>query len=277
MNEDPNFDSEWLKVFHPADRPDRLMIWFPHGGASATSAFQLSKLLSGRVPIAAVQYPGRANRAAEPHAESFVEIADHVVDALRDTPVRSVSLIGHCMGAIVAFEVARRLERESNVTVERLIVSGSVAPNLLAKNAVASTDHHVRSDVHALGGTDARILADDTLLDVYLPALRADYRARDGYRYLAGQPLTCPITAMVGDVDPLIRLDHGVAAWEQYTTGGFELHTFDGGHFYFIDRIAAVAQLLAETWRRQPPFTSSTSDEQRDREAMGGNQCQRTT
>lgn len=240
--------NEWLRVFHPADEPDRMMIWFPHGGASATSGFGLSKVLSGTVPFAAVQYPGRADRSSERPAESLVEIADCVTEALGSSRVRSLTLFGHCMGAIVAFEVARRLEQVSDIRVERLIVSGSVAPALLLRNAVPSAENLARSDAGALGGTDARILADPELLEVYLPALRADYQARDGYQYTPSDPVSCPITAMVGDVDPLIRIVDGVQEWEQCTSNRFDLHTFDGGHFYFIDRLDAVAQLLTEKW-----------------------------
>ncbi|MFD4181802.1 thioesterase II family protein [Rhodococcus sp. NPDC058514] len=243
MDGSRSFRTGWLRTLHPAEQPDRMLISFPHGGASASSLFALSKLLSSTIPVAAVQYPGRADRSTERAADSLAEIVDAVSDSLRESGLRALTLHGHCMGAIAAYEVARRLEQASDVRVERLVVSGAEAPTRIGRNAIRSDDDSVRSDMQALGGTDSRILADPELLDVYLPALRADYKAVDEYCYRAGEPLSCPITALVGNVDPRARVER-VAEWEQFTTGEFDLHIFEGGHFYFIDRQEEVARLL---------------------------------
>jgi len=72
-----------------------------------------------------------------------------------------------------------------------------------------------------------------------------DYRAVDTYRYLPGPRLSCPVFALRGEDDP--KVDHDEArAWGDHTTGGFELRTFAGDHFYLAEHAAEVIALIVD-------------------------------
>lgn len=110
---------------------------------------------------------------------------------------------------------------------------------------------HLRDDaglireLKTLAGTDAALLADDDVLAMILPALRADYRAIETYEHRPAPLLTCPVTALLGDADPKVTLAEA-EVWREHTDEDFDLHVFPGGHFYLTTHQPAVLTLLRE-------------------------------
>jgi surfactin synthase thioesterase subunit len=153
------------------------------------------------------------------------------------------------MGAILAFEVACRIVRDGGTGPEHLFVSGRRAPSRVRHEELhrASKAAFV-AEMRAVGGRNPRILADPELLDFVLPTIRADYAAIETYRYDSAPPLSCDITALVGDSDPKASPDDA-AAWSQHTLGRFDLRIFPGGHFYLEDCRAGVIDALSSALR----------------------------
>src|SRR4051794_9909349 len=116
----------WLRRFHPAPQAAARLVCLPHAGGSASYYHPLSAALSPAVEAVAVQYPGRQDRRSEPLVDDLLVLADRLADALADEP-GPLALFGHSMGAVLAFEVARRLEREGR-EIAALFVSGRRAP-----------------------------------------------------------------------------------------------------------------------------------------------------
>jgi surfactin synthase thioesterase subunit len=240
-------DGTWFRRFHPSAHPRVRLLCFPHAGASASAYFAMSAALAGAEPkfdVVAVQYPGRQDRRREPLVDDIPTLADrihHALDGWADLPI---ALFGHSMGATVAFEVARRLEKESTA-IRALFVSGRRAPSRARDERVhLADDASVIAEVERLSGTDAQILRDPEMAEFLLPALRADYRAIERYRCPEGVRLGCPISVFTGDADPLTTVDEA-AAWEDHTTEPTTLEVFPGGHFFLnahIDRIAALVR-----------------------------------
>ncbi|GLX50455.1 thioesterase [Streptomyces hygroscopicus subsp. hygroscopicus] len=235
----------WVRRFHPAPRASARLVCFPHAGGSATFYFPLSAALRGTADVVAVQYPGRQDRHQEKGIETIAELADRAHQALLPYADRPLTLFGHSMGAIVAFEVARRLERDGEAPVH-LFASARRAPSAAAsENVHRRDDDGLIAEMRRLSGTDARLLDDEEVLRMVLPALRSDYTAIETYRATPSTVVTTPITALTGDTDPRVTPDEA-RAWRTHTTGPFDLKVFPGGHFYLTDRIAELSQLLRQ-------------------------------
>jgi surfactin synthase thioesterase subunit len=233
-------DDLWLRVFHPApQRPVRL-VCLPHAGGSASAFFGFSAEVDSVAEVIAVQYPGRQNRWRDQPVTDLVELAEQVADVLLAELSGPVALFGHSMGAAVAFEVARRLERAGRAPVW-LFASGSRAPSLERSEGIHQLDDKgLVEELIQLGGTDPRLLAEREILDLMLPAIRADYTAIETYHAADDATVACPVTALTGDDDERAALDQ-VQAWQRHTSGQFDLRVFSGGHFYLFDHLPELA------------------------------------
>ncbi|MFD0690919.1 thioesterase II family protein [Actinomadura fibrosa] len=239
----------WLRRFHEGPEDGVRLICFPHAGGAASCFRQFSGDLSARLEVWSVQYPGRQDRHREEPIPDILELARRVSDVVGALDDRPLALFGHSMGATVAFEVARRLEAEGTPPVA-LFVSGRRAPSIRRPESVRRRDDHgLIAEIKSLDGTDARLLEDDDVLQMILPALRADYRAIDGYEYRPGAPLRVPLVALTGQDDPRTgRSD--VEAWAGHTTGAFSLHVMPGGHFFLDAQHREVAEIVADALSR---------------------------
>ncbi|MDK0524567.1 alpha/beta fold hydrolase [Streptomyces sp. ML-6] len=227
------------------------MVCLPHAGGSASFYFPVARELSPQVEVLAVQYPGRQDRRAEPAATDLESLADRIAEALGPWADRPYALFGHSMGAVVGFEVARRMEAAGNGPVE-LFVSGRSAPSLDRADAwYPDTDEEVVAEIRKLDGTGGALLDDEETLRMILPALRADYRAVRGYRYRPGPALDCPVTAFTGDRDPKASIEN-VQAWVNHTRSGFGLRVLPGGHFFLVDEQEEVLRTVRERLARTP-------------------------
>ncbi|MGW2232049.1 thioesterase II family protein [Streptomyces formicae] len=241
----------WLTRYTPAGPTGERaqLICFPHAGGSATYFQPLARELAARpaapVEVLAVQYPGRQERRAEPLIEDLSVLADRIAEALKHAAGAPLVLFGHSMGALLAWEVARRLDGDG-VVPRALIVSGRGAPALYRDVRLhRRTDDELTADLRYLSGTSAQLLTDPGVLEMVLPVLRGDYRVVDGFRYEPGPPLSCPISVFLGDRDPWAR-EREARGWQAETTAGVSFRSFPGEHFYLASQWGAVAEAIAD-------------------------------
>jgi pyochelin biosynthesis protein PchC len=222
----------WIRTFCPSQESDVRLFCFPFAGGAASYFYPFAAALAPQIEVQAVQYPGRQDRHREPCLGTIPDLAEAIFDVVRHTADRPYLFFGHSMGAIIAYEVTRMLEREGLPGPEWLLVSGQRAPSRQQPE-----DFHLRDDaqlveeLRTLGGTDPRWLDDKELLATILPPIRNDYRAIETYAYVPGPPLGCPVTALAADDDPYTSIPD-VAAWREHSTGAFDLRVFTGGHFF---------------------------------------------
>ncbi|MEV6774785.1 thioesterase II family protein [Streptomyces syringium] len=243
MAEIPVDDTLWCRNFRPApDAPVRL-VCFPHAGGSASFYLPVASALTPDADVLAIQYPGRQDRRREPCVDDIATLAEQVHTALAGWLDRPVVFFGHSMGALVAFEVARRMERDGQGPA-RLVASGRRAPSRYRdENVHRRDDDGIVAELREMSGTDTRVLGDEEMLRMVLPAIRADYRAVETYRSEPGASVRCPVTVMVGDDDPRTSLDEA-EDWKGHTTGAFDMQVHTGGHFYLSSQAPAVIKAL---------------------------------
>ncbi|MDH6113684.1 pyochelin biosynthetic protein PchC [Kitasatospora sp. MAP12-15] len=242
---EPTSPDLWIRRFHPAPGAEVRLVCLPHAGGSASFYVPASRALSPAVDVLAVQYPGRQDRHAEAPLDDLDTLAGRICAALLPWTDLPLALFGHSMGAVLAFEVARRLETHG-VRLRQLLVSGRRPPCLPERGRThLLPDDRLLADLRSMDGTAAQLLDDEELMRLLLPVLRADYRAVETHRYRAGAPLSCPITVLTGDRDPKVSVEEA-CRWSEHTSADFELQVLPGGHFYLTEQLPAVLATITE-------------------------------
>lgn len=240
-------DDLWCRRYRPSRSAATRLVCLPHAGGSASFFLPVAAALSPGVDVVAMQYPGRQDRRAERPIDDMAVLADRIHGILRRQPELPVTLFGHSLGAIIGFEVARRLEADGHGPV-RLYASGRRGPSTHRDEAVHRRDDAgILAEVRKMDGTASSLLGDDELMRAALPALRADYKAAELYTCPREVAVNCAISVLVGDSDPKTTVAEA-EAWARHTTGSFDLQVFSGGHFFLTDHADQIIKVIQQNF-----------------------------
>ena len=223
---------------------------FAHAGGDARAFLDWQPGLGTDAELVAVRAGGLRREAPLPSIDEFADGAATAISAAARGDDRPIYLFGHSLGALIAFEVARRLA--DLPTLRHLVASGCSAPPLMPSKRlveVAKLEGKALAEaIGFLGGLPPEVLADEDLRDLLLPRLVADMRMAVTYRFRQAPPLTIGISLINGRDDPHV----GIAvlrAWADVCSTPPAYHWADGGHFYFERQPAAVIGLLRHVIR----------------------------
>lgn len=247
MNSSAAGFSGWLPLLEARPNASVLLFAFPYAGGGTPVFRPWLGLLPSSIELRVVQLPGRGPRFRETHLLRAAAVLDALEENLLPLLNRPFAFFGHSLGALLAFEMTRRLRARGLAPVE-LFVSGHLAPQLPDPFPPIHQlpEPLFLKELVALNGMHPGVLASPDLLELVLPIVRSDFTILETYEYDGSAPaMSCPLTVFGGDRDPRTNRP-GLEAWRAQTSGHFELQLLPGDHF-FIDanRPAVVATLLA--------------------------------
>jgi NADPH:quinone reductase-like Zn-dependent oxidoreductase/NADP-dependent 3-hydroxy acid dehydrogenase YdfG/acyl carrier protein len=183
--------SSWF--VHRLRRPDakQRLFCFPYAGGGPAVYHHWPAAFPEGIEVLAVTLPGRGMRVDEGNLESLAHAADSIVSEILPLLDRPFAFFGHCMGAILMYEVAQRLQQHHRKLAVHIFASGCMAPHLYNSPIVHEQDDETFLDVLRLisfSGTRA-LIEDPELRTSMFPLLRdartpgrADHRPRRGER-----------------------------------------------------------------------------------------------
>lgn len=220
---------------------------FPYAGASAVSIYgRWRRCVPSWLELVPVELPGRGARIAQALQTDIGGLADQLATELADELPDAYAFFGHSLGALLAFEVARRVQGRTGNGPRKVIVSGANAPTARDGEVYARlrSDEDVLGYVRGLNGMSAEVLANAELLDLMLPIIKADLRLCASYRPVPQPRLDCPLHAFGGWQDRDVEVA-ALQAWRHETTGEFAMQMFEGDHFFIHSAQQAVVDRIA--------------------------------
>jgi len=228
----------WIVRPRPNPVATLRLFCFPYAGLG-TSVFRTwPAAFPSHVELMLMQPPGREARWGEKPFRTADGLADAATQAILPYLTMPFVFFGHSLGALVSFEVARRLRRAGQPMPLRMFASAHRAPHLPHPHPLLHglPDKDFIDQIRRqYGGIPQPVLDNPDLVELMLPCLRADFTVFETYRYTEQAPLGCPITAFGGVRDRRIT-EREIGDWRQQTTGGFRHEMFDGDHFFLQGR-----------------------------------------
>ncbi len=249
--------SRWLVVRRrPATTRLRLFC-FPYAGGGASLYHDWPSSLPAGTELNAVQLPGREDRITEPPIDDVDDLVAALARVIAPlTRSQPYALFGHSLGAVLAFELARRFQSRRLPPPVVLIVSGREGPQSgLANEPIYDLpEAEFIAELRRLDATPEALLEHPELMELVLPRLRADFAAADRYRYRPGPKLDCPLIAFGGREDAEVEVA-ALKTWALETRAGFDCRLFDGDHFFIhsaADRVLASLNGILDAVARVP-------------------------
>lgn len=224
----------WTIVPKPSPDPSVRLFCFSYAGGSATIYQSWAEIFPPDIEVHCVQLPGREWRLKEQPFTRLGPLVDELVDVVGGA--QPYALFGHSLGALIAFELARAMRRAGRPGPAHLFVSAHRAPQLPREEPTIhdADDDLFTAGLETLSGTPPELLANEGLMELIRPVLRADFELAETYEYSDERSLGCPISAFGGLGDHVTSRGK-LEPWREQTSSEFLLRMIPGGHFFVTE------------------------------------------
>lgn len=215
----------------------------PYAGASSVIFNKWNRMMNSSVEVIPMELAGRGGRTGEPFYNNISDAVDDLYKQISQDDHTSFAIFGHSMGAIIAFELTKRLcEKQQGPKV--LICSGRKAPQFHSKEIIHNLEEkEFIKRIIELGATPAELFESQELTEIFLPILQSDFKIIEEYRYSNTRThMNCDLVVMSGQLDDISQEE--LFGWQQHSSKPCLFQFFEGGHFFIHDNEAEVINYL---------------------------------
>jgi surfactin synthase thioesterase subunit len=212
------------------------LVCLPYAGGGSAVFHRWRSALPAAIGLVPICLAGRENRVGEPPQTELRTLVQDMADELTPILDRPWAVLGHSMGAWIAFELVREIRRRGGRLPQLLIVAASQAPHFDSPAPQLHTlpDGQFLDELsRQFDGIPPAVRGHAELLELLLPALRADIQMMETYEYDEEPPLELEVLALGGTDDPAVSATH-LAEWRHHASGKFSARLLPGGHFFLF-------------------------------------------
>jgi len=222
------------------------LLCLPYSGASAMVYSRWRRQLPSWMQLQPVELPGRGARYDEPLQIDMRALARQLARELKPTLQTPYALFGHSLGALLACELAHAFRDLGVPEAVALFASGTAAPSMRSDYdrgfAEARSDEELIDQLRTFQGTSEEVLANQELMSLTLPVLRADFMMCGRFTPVERPLLNCPVHVLGGKEDRATT--EQLIGWSKETLGSFSVDMMTGGHFFIHEHEARVIRTL---------------------------------
>lgn len=209
---------------------------FPYAFGSANIYFEFKNTLGSRFDLQSFDYPGHGIRLGEDTITSISGLADDALKQIIGLINEPYCLMGYSMGGLVVFELYKKLKARNLPLPEHIFMLGTCEPShKFQKGDFENYDlEGVKDILRKRNGTSEEILAEDELIELIAPGVKADSIALRDYSCDADSSaaIECGATVVRGSREKDTNKCH--KEWEKYLHRSIDYHTVEGDHFFLF-------------------------------------------
>jgi surfactin synthase thioesterase subunit len=221
---------------------------FPYAGGGPSVYYPLSKRLDGFLNVAAINFPGKGASIATPPLQSMSELVEFAFSELEADGAFSGSyyLLGYSLGSKI---VAMLLEKITSLGLrlpETVFFCASTSPEhaVLRESSKLMTDNEFLELLRSMGGTPRELLDNRDIMNIYLPAIRADFNISDEFINEAPKtPYDVNVVVLYGTQDEYLT-EKLMSSWAKYSQTPILIKSVNEGHFFINTRPDLVEEVI---------------------------------
>lgn len=222
------------------------LLCLPYSGASAMVYSRWRRQLPTWLQLQPVELPGRGARFDEPLQTDMRALARQLAREHKPGLQGLYALFGHSLGALLACELAHAFRELGVPEPLALFASGTAAPSMRSDYdrgfAEPRSDEELIEQLRTFQGTSEEILANQELMSLTLPVLRADFMMCGRFTPAERPLLNCPVHVLGGKEDRATT--EQLIGWSKETLGSFSVDMMTGGHFFIHEHEARVIRTI---------------------------------
>ncbi len=233
-----------MKSIKNAEQP--ILITVPYAGGSSAGFVQLTSKIRN-VTAFNYDYPGHGRRVGEEFAESLFAIAEELAkEIVKLSPEdQKFYILGHSMGAIVAFYCESLLEQEYQLSAERIFLSACLPPEKFYENRIMfKTEEELYNYLRESRKIPEAVMNSPIFQKNILEQFKQDIRLIKEYIPLDNIQITAPVTCFCGSEDDGVEVK-GMAGWRAYTKGSSDIYEIPGDHFFIESNAEMVVSEIS--------------------------------
>lgn len=216
----------------------------PFAGGGCTAFRDYEPLLKQTFELYPLELAGHGNRMAETLNESLFAMRNDLMQQVEEHINHDSIIYGHSLGALLGYLLILHLEQTKGIKPQHFIASGRsnpmVSPATIRHNLPQKEFfNHLRN----LGGMPSIFFEHAELFELFEPILRADFKAIETFDFTLKEKVHSNITVLYGLEDNFTLEE--AQGWKEFThSKSFQLHTFQGGHFFIDTHTEAVCNII---------------------------------
>ncbi|MFB7304402.1 thioesterase II family protein [Heyndrickxia sporothermodurans] len=222
----------------------------PYAGSSAAIYNHWNKEVEQGWEIIPVELSGRGSRFGESLYNNIEDTVEDIYKRIGNYLFENYIIYGHSMGALIAYELTKKIHQNHAPSPRHIIFSGCVPPNKFQLAGIdLNSDDQIKQKLLSLGGTSSQVIENPEHISVFLPILRADFHLLQQYVYQRKDHLlTEDISVFYGKNDNNVSIKD-VRKWDVMTSGKTYYHTFEGDHFFLNSKTNEVMDCIRQICR----------------------------